>query len=103
MDRRATIRRWLALREREGLTYAQLAARSGINASTLAHWAWRLRREQETRDDGAFVELVPATGEVATSSRSQVVVELRGERRLVVDAAIDSASLTRLVQALERC
>jgi len=47
MDRRATIRGWLALREREGLTYAQLAARCGINASTLAHWAWRLRREIE--------------------------------------------------------
>lgn len=103
MDRRATIRRWLALREREGLTYAQLAARSGINASTLGHWAWRLRREIERRSDDAFVELVPTADKVATSSRSQVVVELRGERRLVVDAMIDSAELTRLVQALERC
>jgi transcriptional regulator with XRE-family HTH domain len=103
MDRRATIRRWLALREREGLTYAQLAARSGLNAATLAHWSWRLRRESRRRSNDTFVELVPAADGVTTSSRSQVVVELRGERRLVVDAAIDSTELTRLVQALERC
>jgi transposase-like protein len=102
MDRRATIRSWLALREREGLTYPQLSARSGINASTLAHWAWRLRREGERRSDEAFVELVPHEPRDKPSP-SQAVVVLRGERRLVVDAAIDSASLTRLVQALERC
>jgi len=64
MDRRATIRRWLALREREGLTNAQLAARSGVNASTLAHWAWRLCRESRRRSDDAFVELVPAADDV---------------------------------------
>lgn len=103
MDRRATIRRWLALREREGLTYAQLAARSGVNAGTLAHWAWRLRRESEPRSNDAFVELVPLEGDGATPSTSRIVVELRGERRLVVDTAIESAELTRLVQAIERC
>lgn len=103
MDRWATIRRWLALREREGLTYSQLAARSGVNASTLAHWAWRLRREQEALKGDGFVELIPADAPVSAALCSQIVVELRGERRLVVDAAIESAELTRLVQALERC
>ena len=38
MDRRQQVRRWLDLREREGLTYAQLSARSGIPANTLRQW-----------------------------------------------------------------
>ena len=61
MDRRREVQRWLALRDREGLTYRNLSARSGIPANTLAHWAWRLRREERsTRESAPFVELVSA-------------------------------------------
>ena len=104
MDRRREVQRWLALREREGLTFRELARRSGICAGTLGHWAWRLRREE--RDGrghrGGFVELVPdAAAEAAPSSRVEIV--LRSERRVIVDAGIDAAVLGRLLAVVERC
>ena len=42
-SRRDEIVALLAQREREGLTYEQLARRSGLAANTLAWWRWRLR------------------------------------------------------------
>ncbi len=61
MDRRRAVQRWLSLRDREGLTYRELSARSGIPANTLTHWAWRLRRkERSARKCAPFVELVPS-------------------------------------------
>ena len=104
MDRRREVQRWLALREREGLTFRELARRSGICSGTLGHWAWRLRRE-ETNGRGqrrGFVQLVPdAEAEAAPSSRVEIVV--RGERRVIVDSGIDVEALTRLLAAVERC
>ena len=103
MDRRREVQRWLALRDREGLTYRNLSARSGIPANTLAHWAWRLRREERsTRESAPFVELVSAPlHEAGAPGRVEIV--LRSERRVVVDAAIEPAVLTRLLVAIERC
>jgi transposase len=46
--RREEIERLLHRREREGLTYAQIAAIAGIQPSTMSTWAWRLRREGVT-------------------------------------------------------
>lgn len=40
MERRREMERWLALGEREGLTFRELAERSGIPVGTLAWWAW---------------------------------------------------------------
>lgn len=54
--RRAEIATWLALREREGLTYQDLSDRCGLAASTLSWWSWRLRRESK-RPTGGFTEL----------------------------------------------
>jgi hypothetical protein len=103
MDRRQQVRRWLDLREREGLTYAQLSARSGIPANTLAHWAWRLRKEARRRSDGVeFVELIPARGS-ADAPASRIVIELGNGRRIVVDASVAPEALARLAAALERC
>lgn len=103
MDRRREVQRWLALRDREGLTYRDLSARSGLPANTLAHWAWRLRREERsTRESAPFVELVPAQRH-EDSAAGRVEILLRGERRVVVDAAIDPAVLARLLVAIERC
>jgi transcriptional regulator with XRE-family HTH domain len=98
------IGRWLAVREREGLTYRELAQRSGIRAGTLGHWAWRLRRERaEVPKRGrGFVELVTATAtQEGPSSRVEIV--LRGERRVIVDAGIEAEALARVLAAVARC
>ncbi len=103
MDRRTEIERWLAVRVREGLTFRELARRSGICAGTLGHWAWRLRREQKRgKRASGFVELVSAPMS-ADASSSRVEIVLRGERRVIVDAAISAEALTRLLAAVERC
>jgi len=52
-------RGWLALRDRENLTYLELSQRCGIRANALAHWAWRLRQERSPKPEApSFVELV---------------------------------------------
>lgn len=103
MDRRQFVRRWLALREREGLTYLQLSARSGIPANTLAHWAWKLRKEAaEPAADVEFVELVPSH-RPGDAPASRIVIELSNDRRVLVDASVDADALARIVRALERC
>jgi len=37
------MRRWLARRERLGLTLRELSVETGVPAGTLGHWAWKLR------------------------------------------------------------
>jgi hypothetical protein len=103
MDRRQTVRRWLELRDREGLTYAQLSARCGIPVNTLTHWAWRLRKEGAAAvEQPEFVELVPKP-RTAASASPHLVVELRNDLRVHVDADFDPDVLVRVVRALERC
>lgn len=103
MDRRAEIRGWLALRDREGLTYRELSRRSGVPVNTLAHWAWKLRREKgRATSERGFVEVVPREdGIVGRGAR--IEIELLCGRRLAVDAGIDPSRLARVVAALERC
>jgi len=49
-------------RDREGLTYEELAERTGVAKSTLSWWSWRRRREGVERKDGGrtprFAEVV---------------------------------------------
>lgn len=81
--RRAEIATWLALREREGLTYAELSERCGLAASTLSWWSWRFRREGSSHSRG-FTELEvveddPSSRVVSESLRlriDDVVVEV---------------------------
>jgi len=103
MDRREQMRRWLAQREREGLTFKQLSERTEVPLGTLACWAWKLRREgaptaSRKSGDARFVELVPQD-----DAGGRVEIVLRGERRLIVDASIDEPSLVRILSALDRC
>ncbi len=56
--RRAEMVRNLALRETEGLTFDELARRTGIPVGTLSTWSRRLRLEDERRDNLSFVEIV---------------------------------------------
>ncbi|MBI3269272.1 MAG: hypothetical protein HYZ53_09640 [Planctomycetes bacterium] len=103
MDRREQMRRWLARRERLGLTFRALSVETGVPVGTLACWAWKLRNESRgvpaKRRQPSFVELV-AEGERADG---RIEVVLRGERRVIVDADVDAAALARVVAALERC
>jgi len=104
MDRRRQIQQWLAIRERDGLTYRELSRRVGVPANTLAHWAWRLRRDAADRPSGGskFIELIdPSAPHDTPSSRVEIVT--RSDRRVIVDAHIDVAVLTRILLAVERC
>ena len=70
------MRRWLALRERRGLTYRELSERTGVSQGTLGYWAWKLRqedREAAAEEQPGFVELVgirPAKRLIGDGSRT---------------------------------
>lgn len=96
MDRREQMRRWLALRERRGLTFAELSRRTGVPVPTLSSWSGKLRREAE--ECAAFVELVPR----AEPAGGRIEIVLRNDRRLIVGADVDAETLTRVAAALER-
>jgi len=110
------MRRWLALRERQGLTYGELSAKTGVSRGTLGYWAWKLRQEDREAAVGrepSFVELVaregpgepnPARGLVQVESAgSRIEIVLAGGRRVVVSGEVDEASLERVLRVLQRC
>jgi transcriptional regulator with XRE-family HTH domain len=96
---RAEIASILALRDREGLSYAELSRRTGIQKSTLAWWGWRGRREQRKRT--AFVEV----GEqVADAGSVGVEIEMANGVRLRLARDFDTETLLRALRALrESC
>jgi hypothetical protein len=102
--RREEIERLLERRDREGLTYAEVARIAGIRPSTVTTWAWRLRREgrRPARRSGrqSFVEIVPRDCE---RDGARVEIELRSGRRVIVPAEVGPEQLTRIVRALESC
>jgi transcriptional regulator with XRE-family HTH domain len=110
MDRREQMRRWLALREEQGLTFRQLSERTGVAAGTLGSWAWKLRGEATAgrRRRGSapsFVELIPSVSAEREEPRAGEGIEIvlgRG-RRILVRGEVDETLLLRVVRALERC
>lgn len=101
---REQMRRWLAQRDRDGLTYRELSVCVGVQANTLCQWAWRLRHETSPTapTQPAFVQLTtPGLPDTAACQRVEIV--LRSRRRVIVDAAIDGQVLTRLLAVIERC
>jgi transcriptional regulator with XRE-family HTH domain len=96
MDRRKQMGRWLALRERRGLTFAELSARTGVPVPTLSWWSGKLRREAASRP--TFVELVPRD---APKPAGRIEIVLRNERRLIVGADLDPEALAQLASALD--
>ena len=104
MERRQQMQKWLAIREREELTYRELSTRVGVAANTLCQWAWRLRHEavQSAAEPPAFVQLTSAPSP-ETSAGHRVEIVLRSKRRVIVDAQLEPAVLTRLLAAIERC
>ncbi len=104
MERREQMRRWLARRERLGLTLRELSAETGVPVGTLGHWAWKLRRENEVRDSAAspagFVELVARD---AGPAEGRIEIVLPGDRRVTVIGAVDEVVLMRVMRAVQGC
>jgi len=88
--------------KRLGRTYAEIAAEAGVARSTLARWAWRLRREKsnDDRSEEKFVELVTAPRE---EEARFVEVALRCGHLLRAPLDVDGRRLAELVAALETC
>lgn len=127
---RASAVEWAKRVERwkdSGLTAKEFAAESGLKASMLSYWQWKLRasgvsardagtgeqtRKRTLAKSGAtgrsrelagpgpmqFVEL-PAT--VVTSPEPALEVVLDGGQRVRVSVGFDEATLTRVLRALE--
>jgi hypothetical protein len=101
------VRRW----RRSGQTGREFAQSAGVNAGTLAYWAWRLKREttgtsggkvkRRTRSlcasvrDTSFVELI-----VDRQEDARFLLELGDGQRLRIPAAFDADALKRLLVAL---
>ena len=97
------MRRLLRRREREGLTYAELAELTGEQVHTLSWWAWRLRQESQSADDRAqqaFVEVEPADEPQVRGTGVEIL--LSSGQRLAVQPGFDEETLRRVVAALER-
>lgn len=108
MDRREQMRKWLARRERLGLTLRELSVETGVPVGTLGHWAWKLRRESSIAPRSgprttAFVELVTDGSDRSPTSGACIEVLLAGGRRLLIPDGIDEDQISRVVRALERC
>jgi hypothetical protein len=99
----ALVKRW----RRSGQTARRFAKGAGVNAATLTHWAWRLKREGKSRAkrtvrrgrrgaSGAaparFVEL-----RVDGPHDGRFVLELGDGWRLQIPPGFDGAALERLL------
>lgn len=91
--------RLLARRDREGLTYRELAEETGVSERTLAWWSWKLRRERREQTDIGFVELDVAEESITGG----LEVELATGHRIRVPAHFDEDTLRRLVAVLAAC
>lgn len=98
--RREEIRRLLERREREGLTYPELARESGLSPKTLSWWSWRLGRGKRRHKGRAFVELVPSEHADDGAGR-EFDVRLRSGQRILLSRDFDEEALGRLVKVLE--
>lgn len=100
-DRREEMRRLLARRQREGLTFAELSRQTRIPVGTLAWWSSRLRSEP-AGDRAGFVELTAEVEpQVQSRGGGRLEVVLVGGRRLIVPCGFDAGEVLRLVRALE--
>ncbi len=101
-----------------GLSAKEYAAETGVKASTLSYWSWRVRASAESRRDRPRRKAAAARGPVAADARSGQFVELEaaapvsaqqptlelvlsGGLLVRVGAGFDEATLTRLVRAVE--
>lgn len=92
---------------RSGLTATEFGRRSGVNAGTLSHWAWRLGRERREEAPGARrtvgLEAPAALLEIvgAEIRDGAFQIELGNGRRVRVPASFNAQALERLLGVLE--
>lgn len=94
---------------RSGQTAKAYARSIGVNAGTLAYWAWRLdhaeqRNLSSKRRPAAITGAPPAMIEVVKTGGSTAdgfEILLRGGHRVQVPVGFDSAELKRLIGVLE--
>jgi hypothetical protein len=91
----------LTRRQRLGLTWAELAAESGVPPSTLQWWHRRLQAERKPRRRSRFVAVKIAQPQAASADLVEIV--LAGGRRVRVSPEFDAEHLRRVVAALEGC
>jgi transposase len=96
---------------RSGQTAREFAEAAGVNAGTLAYWAWRLKREGKDRDARSvkrrtrssskptrarnFVELI-----VDRQEDGRFELELGDGRRVRIPVGFDATALGRLLTVL---
>lgn len=118
MRKRTTEQEWqrrVSIWTKSGLSAKAFAEQSGVKASTLAYWRWRLRRKARSSAEidaaqrpvrsrraaaGAplsFIEI--ESSDAAETALFEIV--LGGERRIRVPSNFDEGTLRRLVSALE--
>jgi len=99
------VRRW----RRSGQTTREFAASIGVKPTTLAYWAWRLRREERDappqpggRARGSGVATAQPFVEVIVDGPEPggFVLELGDGRRLRIPAGFEAAALTRVLAVL---
>jgi transcriptional regulator with XRE-family HTH domain len=104
---RAEVRRLLELRDSEGLTFKELAERSGVPVHVLNHRASQDRKARHAEEDGAqgFIEIVSneeAPSSSLASRSSGIELFLPGGIRVQLGRQFDEAALARLL-SIARC
>ena len=105
---RADMERHLSRREAEGLTFVELAQRTGIPSGTLSYWNHKLRREAADTDGPAFVELVEAqepdsaTPCATTRPDSSVRIEHPSGKVIEITGAAAEAAVERLLREVTK-
>ena len=93
---------WLARRERQGWSWAELSRHSGHPTWRLRYWSRRLARTpvaQSTRERG-FVAV--AVTEPTRNAGSSIEITTPSGYRVHVGLDFDAEHLCRVIQALER-
>lgn len=81
----------------------------GLNANTLRHWSWRLKKEAEEAPDfvsgaEARIEFAPVRrmGPVDAAPAVAPIVVAVGGARIEISDTFDAAALERVLEVLER-
>jgi len=94
--RQKEMEKWLGIREKEGISFRELSARSGIPMGTLASMSRKIRLEKNPQVGFCELKVVEAT----KAAPSPVTVRFPAGHELVVDGQIDPESLKDLCRAL---
>jgi hypothetical protein len=91
--------KWLARRERQGWSWAELSRRSGVAVWTLRWWARRQAKSPPGRRSGAFVAV--AVSDEAPPEPIPIEVLTPAGWRLRVAPGFDPEHLRQVLHALE--